>query len=100
MALLRKLWPSSLFGQFMLVVAVALLVAQSVNTLLLIHGTRMRAELEASSMLVARLANQIERRRLTEDSAIPVDRRSRRRLIVVISDVARLTPLLLQYWRN
>ncbi|MBK8374728.1 MAG: two-component sensor histidine kinase [Sphingomonadales bacterium] len=91
MALLRKLWPSSLFGQLMLVVAVALLVAQSVNTLLLIHGTRMRAELEASSMLVARLANQIERRRLTEDSAIPVDRRSRRRLIVVISDAAPVT---------
>lgn len=88
MTLLRKLWPSSLFGQLMLVVAVALLVAQSINTGLMIHGTRMRAELEASSMLVARLANQIERRRLAEESAVPVERGGRRRLVVVISDSA------------
>jgi signal transduction histidine kinase len=83
--LLGKLWPSSLFGQLMLVVALALLVAQSVNTVMLIHGAQARAELEASSMLVARLANQVERRRLSDASAIPAERGGRRRLIVVVT---------------
>lgn len=85
-ALPGKLWPSSLFGQLMLVVALALLVAQIFNTVMLIQGAKARAELEASSMLVARLANQVERRRMTEGSAIPVERGGRRRLIVVVSD--------------
>lgn len=65
--MLRRLWPSSLYGQILLVAALAMLFAQVINTTLLIIANNGRATVEASSMLVARVANQVERRRLTED---------------------------------
>jgi signal transduction histidine kinase len=65
--MLRRLWPSSLYGQILFVAALAMLLAQMVNTTLLILANNGRATVEASSMLVARVANQVERRRLTDD---------------------------------
>jgi hypothetical protein len=34
--MLRRLWPSSLYGQILMVAAVAMLLAQGINTALLI----------------------------------------------------------------
>jgi signal transduction histidine kinase len=49
-----------------MVAAFAMLVAQIINTTLLIIANNGRATVEASSMLVARVANQVERRRLAD----------------------------------
>jgi signal transduction histidine kinase len=68
MKVLRKFWPSSLYGQLLLVTALALLLAQAVNTAMLVAGARARAEVEASSMLVARMSSQIERQRQNDAS--------------------------------
>lgn len=62
--MLHKLWPSSLYGQILMVAAAALLLAQGINTSLLIVANNARATVEASSMLVARVANQVDRQRL------------------------------------
>lgn len=62
--MLHKLWPSSLYGQILMVAASAMLLAQGINTGLLIAANNARATVEASSMLVARVANQVERERL------------------------------------
>ncbi len=61
MAWLRKFWPSSLYGQLLAVVALALLLAQAANTRFAGVQCKARAVIEASSMLVARVSNQIER---------------------------------------
>jgi signal transduction histidine kinase len=64
---LRTLWPSSLYGQLLLVVALALLVAQAANTALLVASAQAGAQVEATSMLIARVSNQFERQRLNKD---------------------------------
>jgi signal transduction histidine kinase len=64
--MIRRLWPKSLYGQILLVAAVAMLVAQIINTSLLVVATNARATVEASSMLVARVANQVDRQRLLD----------------------------------
>ncbi len=64
--MLHKLWPSSLYGQILMVAAAALLLAQGINTALLVVANDARATVEASSMLVARVANQVERQRLLQ----------------------------------
>jgi signal transduction histidine kinase len=56
-----RLWPRSLYGQILLVAASALLVAQAVNATLLLTGAKSRAVLETSTMIISRVANQIER---------------------------------------
>jgi signal transduction histidine kinase len=56
-----RIWPKSLYGQILLVAASALLVAQIVNAALLLAGTRGRAITEATTMVVTRVANQLER---------------------------------------
>jgi signal transduction histidine kinase len=92
---LRKLWPSSLYGQLLLVTAVALLFAQAANTAMLVAGAQARAGVEASSMLVARLSNQIERQRQidgTDDRRNSRGERSRRRN-APISVLTRDSPL-------
>ncbi len=59
----RYIWPRSLYGQILLVVALALLVAQSINAFMLLSGSRNRAVVETATMVVGRVVNQIERRR-------------------------------------
>lgn len=54
-------FPKSLYGQILLVAASALLLAQGVNAALLLAGTRSRAVAEATTMVVTRVANQLER---------------------------------------
>ncbi len=56
-----RIFPKSLYGQILLVAASALLFAQGVNAALLLAGTRSRAVTEATTMMVSRVANQIER---------------------------------------
>lgn len=56
-----RIWPQSLYGQILLVTASALLVAQGINAALLLAGSRNRAVAETSTMVVSRIANQIER---------------------------------------
>lgn len=73
--MIRRLWPSSLYGQILLVTAVALLVAQGINAALLLSGSRVRAVVEASTMVVGRVVNQVERSR---EFGLPLDHEARR----------------------
>ena len=74
----NRFWPSSLYGQILFVAAVAMLLAQVINTTLLIVANNARATVEASSMLVARVANQVERQRLLNaDDEVRDGRRGR-----------------------
>lgn len=59
----RYLWPRHLYGQILLVVALALFVAQSINAAMLLAGSRNRAIVETATMVVGRVVNQIERHR-------------------------------------
>lgn len=58
-----KFWPQSLYGQILLVAALALLLAQGINAAMLLSGERVRAVIEASTMVVGRVASQGERAR-------------------------------------
>ena len=86
--MLNRFWPSSLYGQILFVAAVAMLLAQVINTTLLIVANNARATVEASSMLVARVANQVERGRLLNaDDEVREGRRGRPPSIaLVVSD--------------
>jgi signal transduction histidine kinase len=85
---MQRLWPSSLYGQILLVAAAAMLLAQLVNTTMLVLATNARATVEASSMLVARVANQVERQRILDDeqAARPGKRRRPPSVALVIGD--------------
>jgi hypothetical protein len=90
---MRKFWPSSLYGQILAVAALALLLAQAVNTTLLVIATNGRATVEASSMLVARIANQVERQRfLTNEAANAAGRQKRAPAITVIVGDQAISP--------
>jgi signal transduction histidine kinase len=90
---LRKLWPTSLYGQILLVTAVALFFAQAASTALLFTGAKARFVVEASSMLVARVSNQIERQRVSNGERNRNQRgrgersRGRAPILVITSDV-------------
>ena len=56
-----RLWPRSLYGQILLVAASALVIAQSVNAVLMLSAVRTRTVAETSVMVVSRVVNQIER---------------------------------------
>jgi signal transduction histidine kinase len=88
---MRRFWPSSLYGQILAVAALAMLLAQVVNTTLLVVATNARATIEASSMLVARVANQVERNRLSPQSAR--DDGQRRRQPAILIDVGPIVAL-------
>lgn len=58
---MKRLWPKSLLGQLMLLVALALFVAQAINFALLLRaGERLRFA-EASGPIVARMAESADR---------------------------------------
>ncbi len=61
----RNLWPRSLYGQILLVAALALFVAQAFSAAMLFSGTRGRSIAETSTMIVTRVANHIEREEAT-----------------------------------
>ena len=92
--MLRQLWPRSLYGQILMVAASAMLLAQGINTALLIAANNARATVEASSMLVARVANQVERERLLNaDDEVREGRRGRPPSIaLVVSDAPISAP--------
>ncbi|NVD27911.1 HAMP domain-containing histidine kinase [Parasphingorhabdus flavimaris] len=58
---MKRLWPNSLVGQLLLIVALMLLVAQGVNSFLLYRGAQNQNLLEASTSSVARIAFALER---------------------------------------
>ncbi len=60
-----KFWPKSLYGQILLVAALALFVAQAFSAAMLFSGTRGRSIAETSTIIVTRVANHIEREEAT-----------------------------------
>jgi signal transduction histidine kinase len=89
---MQRLWPKSLYGQILLVAALALLLAQLVNTTLLVLATNARAAVESSSMLVARVANQIERQRFVVDDSNPRPQRRRHSSIALVVSERPMMP--------
>ncbi len=71
-----RIFPKSLYGQILLVAASALLLAQGVNAALLLASTRSRAVAESTTMVVTRVANQLERQQ-ERDGAFPGELRER-----------------------
>ena len=61
----QPFWPRSLYGQLLLVTALALFVAQAVSAAMLLSDTRGRSIAETSTMVVSRVANHIEREEAT-----------------------------------
>lgn len=59
---MKRLWPGSLVGQLLLVVALMLLLAQGINSFLLYRGAQTQNLIEASTSAVARIAFGIDRR--------------------------------------
>jgi signal transduction histidine kinase len=92
--MIHKLWPKSLYGQILLVAASAMLLAQGINTGLLVMANHARATVEASSMLVARVANQVDRQRLLDfERGDPSQRRRRPPSIaLVVGDAPLAVP--------
>lgn len=58
---MKRLWPNSLVGQLLLIVALMLLVAQGVNSYLLYRGAQNQNLAEASTSAVTRIAFSLER---------------------------------------
>jgi len=74
----KRLWPNSLVGQLLLVVALILLLAQGINSFLLYRGAQNQNLVEASTSAVARIVYGFERP--ASDRAAPrrTGKRSRR----------------------
>ena len=58
---MKRLWPKSLVGQLLLVVALMLLLAQGINSFLLYRGAQNQNLVEASTSAVSRIAYGLER---------------------------------------
>ena len=58
---MKRLWPGSLVGQLLLVVAFILLLAQGINSFLLYRGAQNQNLVEASTSAVTRIAFGLER---------------------------------------
>jgi signal transduction histidine kinase len=101
---IHRLWPRSLYGQILLVAALTLFLAQGVNAALLLSSTRSRAVAEATTMVVTRVANQIERQQergateIAEQRVLLEGPRRRRGAPVAIETAAR--PLIIERYRN
>ncbi len=90
--MIERLRPKSLYGQILLVAALALLVAQGINTALVIVAINARATVEASSMLVARVANQVERNRFSGGESNPPWQRRRPPSIALVVGTEAISP--------
>ena len=53
---MKRLWPGSLVGQLLLVVALMLLLAQGINSFLLYRGVQNQNLVESSTAAVSRIA--------------------------------------------
>lgn len=58
---MKRLWPNSLVGQLLLLVALILLLAQGINSFLLYRGAQNQNLVEASTSAVSRIAFGLER---------------------------------------
>ena len=56
-----RLWPRSLVGQLLLIVALMLLLAQGINSFLLYRGAQNQNLIEASTAAVSRIAFGLDR---------------------------------------
>lgn len=74
---MKRLWPHSLVGQLLLVVALILLLAQGINSFLLYRGAQNQNLVEASTAAVARIAYGLERQ--ARDRPVPRRNPSRQR---------------------
>jgi signal transduction histidine kinase len=72
----KRLWPHSLVGQLLMVVALILLLAQGINSFLLYRGAQNQNLVEASTAAVARIAYGFERQARDR----PAQRRNSNRL--------------------
>ncbi len=61
--MMKGLWPKGLVGQLVVAIALALFVAQAVNFTLLARSQQQRAIAHGSGMIVARIADAVERER-------------------------------------
>lgn len=59
--MIKTLWPKGLVGQLVVAIALALFVAQAVNFTLLARSQQQRAIAHGSGMIVARIADAVER---------------------------------------
>jgi signal transduction histidine kinase len=88
-------WPRSLYAQILLTVALALLVAQSINAVLLLGSIRNRSVIESATMLTGRVGNYIDRQAgNAQQPSDPRNKKHRRHLqaIGVIRTSQPLTP--------
>ena len=95
-----RLWPKSLVGQLLLIVALMLLLAQGVNSFLLYRGAQSQNLVEASTSAVSRIAfgqdRQASDRPMRRGGAMPVQRWGRLKYSansVVTDDMQRLPEL-------
>ncbi|MEO9600943.1 HAMP domain-containing sensor histidine kinase [Parasphingorhabdus sp.] len=58
---MKYLWPKSLIGQLLLIVALMLLLAQGINSFLLYRGAQTQNLVEASTAAVSRIAYSLDR---------------------------------------
>lgn len=61
--MIKRLWPKGLVGQLVVAIALALFVAQAVNFTMLARSQEQRAIAHGSGMIVARIADTVERER-------------------------------------
>ena len=94
-----RLWPKSLVGQLLLIVALMLLLAQGVNSFLLYRGAQSQNLVEASTSAVSRIAFGQDRQasdRPMRRGAMPAQRWGRLKYSansVVTDDMQRLPEL-------
>lgn len=75
---MKRLWPKSLVGQLLLVVALMLFLAQGINSFLLYRGAENQNLVEASTAAVARIAYGLDRQAVDRSDLRDVPKRSRR----------------------
>lgn len=85
-AVLRRLWPQSLAGQLILVVALALFVAQAINFSLLLRERQRQLVTAAAAPAVARIVDGLDRRALQPAPAPLAPPRREARARVQFSD--------------
>ncbi|ASK87535.1 ATP-binding protein [Sphingorhabdus sp. SMR4y] len=75
---MKRLWPHSLVGQLLLVVALILLLAQGINSFLLYRGAQNQNLVEASTSAVSRIAYSLDRQASDRPATRRTSMRSRR----------------------
>lgn len=83
-----RVWPKSLYNQILLVAALALLIAQSINAWMLISGVRQQSVAEGASILVGRVANRWIRSNTAKEERLPDFARRGRQALALVETTA------------